>query len=98
MRWRRTVVGPVRPINSGVRQIFVRVRFHSTGFAFFPGNMVVDTRYYDTLQIKTDADELTIKKVLLSRLYCISLLTIFVSRHTDARLFWYGLPCALLTR
>jgi hypothetical protein len=27
--------------------------------------MVVDTRYYDILQIKTDADELAIKKVLL---------------------------------
>src|SRR5437016_2208047 len=27
-------------------------------------NMVVDTRYYDILQIKADADELTIKKVL----------------------------------
>jgi len=25
--------------------------------------MVVDTRYYEILQIKTDADELTIKKV-----------------------------------
>jgi DnaJ-class molecular chaperone len=25
--------------------------------------MVVDTRYYEILQVKTDADELTIKKV-----------------------------------
>jgi len=29
----------------------------------FAGKMVVDTRYYEILQIKTDADELTIKKV-----------------------------------
>lgn len=30
-----------------------------------PTIMVVDTKYYDILQVETDADELAIKKVLL---------------------------------
>lgn len=42
--------------------------------------MVVDTRYYEILQVQSDADELTIKKVFLKPL----------------AVFWTMLTCSLL--
>ena len=53
-------------------------------------NMVVDTRYYDILQIKADADELTIKKVLCFLLALSFMADLLLAcRPTDAKLFWY---------
>ena len=56
--------------------------------------MVVDTRYYDILQIKTDADELTVKKVLSFHFrFPLRLILSLFCRHIDAKLFWYATPC-----
>jgi hypothetical protein len=56
--------------------------------------MVVDTKYYNILEIKPDADELIIKKVSLMSLYCLKVGLIF-DRHTDGLQFWFLAPlCA----
>ena len=55
--------------------------------------MVVDTRYYDILQINADADELTIKKALSFHFhFSARLILSLFCRHTDAKLFWYAIP------
>ena len=64
--------------------------------------MVVDTRYYDTLQIQTDADDLSIKKVFFffPVFVIVARNRLLMSRRTGDWLCWYisiALPVNWLT-
>ena len=51
--------------------------------------MVVDTRYYDILQVQPDADELAIKKVLSLHFPFLEPFSNSCHRLTNARPYWY---------